>query len=263
MYIPEDGWQLHPIAGSTGEAFVGIKENEKVFLKRNSSPFITALSAEGITPKLMWTQKTYSGDTLVAQEWKNGHSLTRQDMKDDRVKALIMHIHRSPSLLANLKRVGGRTCHPNRFIEDYFKDLSENLASHSFFNEVIQFLEDRVQSEFYQVDMAVCHGDLNHNNFLLDESQDRLYIVDWENVKIADPISDITYLLVQYFPPSQWMAWMQAYNFPDTPLFTDRVVWYTLINCLYLIKQYYNEGRFHKVNETVLLLKTIYESLTL
>ena len=260
MYVPEDGWQLHPIAGASGEAYMGIKENEKVFLKRNSSPFITALSAEGIVPKLMWTQKTYSGDTLVAQEWKDGHVLKREDMATPKVKKLIMGIHQSDHLLTMLKQVGGKTFHPLDFIQEFFKDLPESLNTHIFFNEIIHYLEDSVHDQFYEVDLCVCHGDLNHNNFLLDADSHNIYIVDWENVRIADPLSDLTYMLLQYFPPSQWAIWMEDYQFDYNQAFYDRVKWYSLINCLYLIKHFYKEGRNFKVNEMILLLKSIYES---
>ena len=260
MYVPEDGWQLHPIAGGSGETYMGIKENEKVFLKRNSSPFITTLSAEGITPKLMWTQKTYSGDTLVAQEWKNGHVLSREDMSQDTVKNIIMTIHHSEHLLQMLKRVGGQTFRPVDFIQAYFDGLPEHLQTHLFFNEVIHYLEDAVHDYFYDVDLCVCHGDLHHNNFLFDEESKNLYVVDWENVRIADPLSDLTYLLLQYFPPREWTTWLADYQFDMDQAFYQRVKWYSLINCLYLIKQFYKEGRYHKVNETVLRLKSIYQS---
>ena len=49
-------WTLHPIEGDTGQAFMGIHKQEKIFLKRNSSPFLAALSMEGITPRLIWTK---------------------------------------------------------------------------------------------------------------------------------------------------------------------------------------------------------------
>lgn len=32
----------------------------------------------------------------------------------------------------------------------------------------------------------------------------QLYLIDWEEVRIADPISDLTKFLLQYFKPSEW-----------------------------------------------------------
>ena len=74
------GWELHPIGGDTGQAYMAVRAQERVFLKRNSSPFLAALSGEGIAPKLMWTKRAGNGDVLTAQEWLSGRSLTTEEM---------------------------------------------------------------------------------------------------------------------------------------------------------------------------------------
>lgn len=260
MINQHDDWELHPIAGGTGDAYMGIKSNEKVFFKRNTSPFIAALSAEGIAPKLMWTQRTYSGDILTAQEWKDGQLLTKDDMGTKEVIELIKHIHFSDHLLLMLKRVGERDFHPLDFINYYFQDLSASLASNQLLNQIIQQMEDAIDNDFYEVRRTVCHGDLNHHNFLRTHDE-KLYLVDWENVKIADPLSDITMVLVQYFPPSEWMDWFDQYDYSFNKSFYKRVRWYSMMNCLLLIKQYYDEGRQYKTNEYIMLLKTIANDL--
>lgn len=254
----KEDWQLHPIGGNTGQAYMGVKSNEKVFLKRNTSPFIAALSASGITPKLRWTQRTYSGDILTAQDWTEGDLLTKESMADTEVIKLIKDIHESTYLLNMLRFVEGNVCRPLDLIDLYFNDLAPSLQNHQFFNQVIHDLEDSIDDDFYSVDYVVCHGDLNHNNFLVAADK-QLYLVDWDNVRVADPLSDITLLLVQYFQPSEWMDWFDAYDFTVTDSFYKRVRWYSIINCLFLIKQYFNENRQHKLNEIVLLLKSIYE----
>lgn len=252
-------WEMHPLKGASGEAFMGIKNNEKVFFKRNTSPFIPSLSAEGFAPKLMWTQRTYSGDLLTAQEWKDAVQLKKEDMDSLDVIQLIKQIHDSRHLLVLLRRVQNGSFKPLNFIEQYFDNLPSALAQHHFFNDVIRSLEDWIDEDFYQCPYVVCHGDLNHNNFMVDE-ESKLFLVDWENVKIADPISDITWLLLQYFPPSQWMDWFHRYQFATDKSFYKRVRWYSLMNCLLLIKQFTIENRPTQVNHYILLLRSIYDS---
>lgn len=46
-------YDIAPAGGETGQAFVATHEDEKFFLKRNSSPFLAALSVENIVPKLV------------------------------------------------------------------------------------------------------------------------------------------------------------------------------------------------------------------
>jgi thiamine kinase-like enzyme len=50
-------WELSPAGGATGDAYFAQREGQKLFLKRNSSPFLAVLSAEGIVPKLVWTKR--------------------------------------------------------------------------------------------------------------------------------------------------------------------------------------------------------------
>ncbi|MBS4461357.1 MULTISPECIES: phosphotransferase family protein [unclassified Facklamia] len=252
-------WQMYPLSGGSGEAFMGVRNNEKVFFKRNSSPFIPSLSAEGLAPKLMWTQRTYSGDLLTAQEWKNATQLTKQHMNDERVIQLIRHIHQSDHLLMLLRRVQNEAFIPIDFIDRYFDNLPPSLYSHQFFNQVIRSLEDMVDDDFYHCRYAVCHGDLNHNNFMIDDSRE-IFLVDWEEVKIADPISDITWLLLQYYQPSEWMNWFELYDFEIDETFYKRVKWYSLMNCLLLIKQFSIENRPQQMNHYILLLKKIYDA---
>lgn len=259
MYSDGKDWQLHPIAGATGDAYMGVRSNEKIFLKRNTSPFIAALAAEELTPKLMWTQRTFSGDTLTAQEWTDGHILSKDAMGQQEVIDLIHQYHHSDHLLILLKRVGGKEMAPLDLITLYFENLPKSLQNHQYLNRVVQYLEDCLDSDFYQIQPTICHGDLNHNNFL--KSHDgKLYLVDWDNVRISDSLSDITYLLVNYFKPSQWMDWFDRYNYPITDSFYKRVKWYSLLNCLYIIKHYYKEGRQHRTNEFILKLKAIMEN---
>lgn len=260
MWEQTNEWELHHLDGSSGEAYMGVSKDEKIFLKRNASPIITTLSTMGITPKLKWSQRTYSGDTLTAQEWAPGRTLTRQDMAQTKTIDLIRRVHQADHLPIILKRVGGQVKEPQDFIADYYQDLAKNLQNHSYFNQVVQSLKDRLAEGLYRVPYCVCHGDLNHHNFIYQEEEDHLYLVDWEQVYISDPISDITRLLVLYLPPSQWMDWFNQYGMGTEDGFYHRVKWFSLINCLLVIKQYNQENQPKKVNQMVLLMKSIFES---
>lgn len=76
----EHGWEILPIDGDTGTAYMAVNNDERIFIKRNTSPFLAALSLEEIVPRLIWSKRTVSGDTLTAQEWLNGRSLKREEM---------------------------------------------------------------------------------------------------------------------------------------------------------------------------------------
>ncbi|MBX4383293.1 aminoglycoside phosphotransferase, partial [Mycobacterium tuberculosis] len=63
-----DDWRIIPAGGATGEAYYAQHDEQRLFLKRNSSPFLAVLSAEGIVPKLVWTKRMENGDVFTAQQ---------------------------------------------------------------------------------------------------------------------------------------------------------------------------------------------------
>ncbi|UJF15186.1 phosphotransferase family protein [Jeotgalibaca sp. MA1X17-3] len=257
-YKMDSGWRLHPIGGDTGQAYMGIREEEKVFLKRNSSPFLAALSVEGITPRLIWTKRVGNGDVLTAQEWLDGRVLTAKEMQSVEISNILRRIHQSDHLLNMLRKVKGEVYDPETFLEQYQENLSEELNTNTFLSEIETYLtETIIYIKGFQY--SVCHGDLNRKNFLLDKNE-RLYLVDWEMVKISDPFSDLAMLLIQYVDRKDWGTWLEEYGIEATPQTTMCMEWYTLVNGLLLTKRYHQEGKSKKMNQQILLMKETYEN---
>lgn len=256
-YKMDSGWLLEPIGGDTGQAYKGTRNHEKIFIKRNSSPFLAALSAEGITPRLIWTKRAGNGDTITAQEWLSGRSLTKEEMASEEVIDLLKQIHQSPTLLHMLQRIQGEEYGPERFLEDYHFQLQTGLQQHQFLNQVVHYLTINMDM-IKENGKTVCHGDLNRRNFLLSD-ENRLYLVDWEMVRLADPISDLTTILIHYVPVSKWGEWLDQYGVQLSTNIYQRIEWYSLMNGLSFIKKAHFEGRYYEMNEVILLIKRIFE----
>ena len=257
-YKMDSGWRLYPIGGDTGQAYMGTRADEKVFLKRNSSPFLAALSVEGITPKLIWTKRVGNGDILTAQEWLNGRELKPGEMKGKAVIDILHRIHQSENLFNMLQKVKGEVYNPMNFLNLYIKDLPEDLKSHALLQQAVQYVKATAAS-IAAAPKTVCHGDVNRKNFLLDNAE-RLYLVDWEMVKIADPLSDISMLLTQYVALEDWNGWLEEYGLEMTDDISRRLEWYSIMNCLIMIKKNHLQGRELEMNQTLLLLKELYQN---
>lgn len=246
-----DGWQIRPIGGSTGMAYMGVKEQQKLFIKRNTSPFLAALSLEEITPRLVWTKHISTGDTLTAQEWLNGRCLDKSEMAQKSVAGLLAKVHRSALLKKMLKQVGGTYVFPNDLLSEYFRGLSSDLRQHPLLKQIANRLRSQ-QPELKWQDYRVSHGDLNHKNWLLSDSG-RLYLVDWESASLADPALDLSMLMRQYVPRQQWQAWLlQKYQVEVVPQLRQRLEWYSLLNLLLEIKEFHQRGRFFEMNRDIL-----------
>ena len=254
----ENGWQVLPIGSETGTAYIGIKQKEKVFLKRNPSPFIAALSLEEITPKLIWSKRMHTGDTLTAQQWMNGRCLERSEMSSELVLDLLRRVHSSDLLKKMLAKVGGLHYQPEDFLTLYYRGISTELMSHPLLARCAKFLESHLPT--YTVkDYEVSHGDLNRQNFLLSDSG-QLYLVDWESVMFADPAKDLSMLMCRYVPRADWKQWLESYFGKQLPEAMEfRIQWYALMNLLLDVKYNYQRGRFHEMNQDIIKIQQTFE----
>lgn len=219
-------YDIAPAGGETGQAFVATHEDEKFFLKRNSSPFLAALSVENIVPKLVWTRRVENGDVITAQKWVNCHILTREEMNGSRVAALLAKIHHSETLQHMLEKI--ENCYFSA--EQLLARLKTEVAAYSnktpSMIEAIQYLDLNLPS-IGQTDYVVCHGDVNHNNWIISE-ENELFLVDWDGAMLADAANDIGMILYQYIPRNEWEKWLSEYGTTLTPDLHRKLKWYTI-----------------------------------
>lgn len=249
------GWTLDPVGGASGEAYKAEQDGRKLFLKRNASPFLAALSAEGIVPKLVWTKRIETGEVVTAQHWKNGRELTREEMCSERVASLMKKIHTSGPLLTMLKKLGMKPMLPDLLLNKIQTSLSPKVNAHHTVRSAIQYLEN----EMPLIDEAfctVCHGDVNHNNWLLSD-QDELYLVDWEGAMIADPAIDLGMILYTYVEPEDWKGWLKDYGKPLDRNLMKRMKWYTLVQAITMIQWYEDHKRFKDMNDWIIFLNKV------
>lgn len=278
MFNFDSQWNLQPIKGDTGKAYKAIKDSERIFLKRNSTPFLAALSREKITPRLLWTKRTGDGDVLTAQEWLEARQLTETEMiENTEVIRILRNLHQSPSLKSMLKRIDGKEKSPFDFLCDYASDLPNNLKNNLYLTRVFRYLEDHIPA-FLSVYYTACHGDTIHNNWLLT-TDEKVYLVDWDYSVIADPALDIGTVLGQYVEPENWDTWLDSYEShtysqPHETKFLDlwhknyevdessnlneRIYWYAGMNLLLQIKRSYLREDKKQVNVHIAQLKRIY-----
>jgi thiamine kinase-like enzyme len=225
-------WEITPAGGATGDAYFAEYEGKKLFLKRNSSPFLAVLSAEGIVPKLVWTKRMENGDVITAQQWLNARELKPHDMGSEQVASLLRKIHHSKELLAMLKRLGKVPLLPAMIINELKTSIpSDVLETYPIIRHALSWLEAELASIDYE-ELVVCHCDINHNNWLLTEDN-QLYLIDWDGAMIADPAIDIGMLLYSYIPEEQWEEWLHVYGIRLTEHLRIRMKWYVVSQTIF------------------------------
>lgn len=249
-------WTLKPAGGESGQAYMGQSTTGRVFLKRNSSPFLAALSKEGLTPKLVWSKRTNDGAVYSAQEWLNGRSLRPSEMNTANVQALIRHYQQSANLLNMLKKIGGEEYTAEDLLEELITQLQENLKRHRLYQACLNYLRSSV-TYINAAALTVSHSDLSADNFFLAENN-RLYLVDWDNCRIADAFLDTSAVLLNYVPFDQWQHWFDQYPLPINKMAYLRLEWYSIYNLLNQINFDLERGDMIQVNAAILKLKHIY-----
>ena len=248
-------WKISPAGGATGNAFYAQHEDQRLFLKRNSSPFLAVLSAEGIVPKLVWTRRMENGDVITAQQWLNGRELKAAHMNDERVAIMLKKIHSSKPLLAMLTRIGKSPLQPETLLQEIELNMDAELKRVEAINHSFLFLNQEVLKIQFDEKM-VCHGDVNHNNWLLTDDN-QLYLIDWDEAIIGDPAMDLGMLLYGYIPKDQWPNWLERYGLHLTDDLKLRMKWYVIAQTLSSIQWHKDEERFQEMKRELDFLEKI------
>ncbi|PAE36415.1 phosphotransferase family protein [Neobacillus sp. YX16] len=248
-------WEIVPAGGATGEAFYASYNDQRLFLKRNSSPFLAVLSAEGIVPKLVWTKRLENGDVITAQQWLPGRELKPRDMNHENVARMLRKIHRSEPMVGMLSRLEKQPLQPEAIFQSVVVDLDEEVLSLPVVIDTLSFLLQQVENVFCE-EKVVCHGDVNHNNWLLTEDN-QLYLIDWDGAMIADPAIDLGMLLYCYIPEDNWTSWLAMYGKPLTENLKLRMKWYVALQTLYSIQFYKNKDRLEEMDKWINFLNDL------
>ncbi|GAA0484669.1 phosphotransferase family protein [Salinibacillus aidingensis] len=254
-------WTITPAGGSTGEAYYAQHQEKRLFLKRNSSPFIAVLSAEGIVPKLVWTKRLENGDVITAQHWLEGRHLEQTEMKHERVASLLSKIHHSSELLHMFMRMGKKPLEPESILQ-HLKDIHHDqskLDTSLDIHKGLKFLQEYLPYVRNQK-KVVCHCDVNHNNWLLARN-DELYLIDWENAMIADPAMDIGLLLHNYVPEDEWQEWLNIYGIELDEQLRYRMNWYVVVQSISFIQWHFERNEFQEVSNWMKTLQTFFRKI--
>ncbi|WP_059171442.1 phosphotransferase family protein [Bacillus sp. FJAT-27445] len=246
-YLLGEDWEITPAGGATGKAFFATHHEQRLFLKRNSSPFLAVLSAEGIVPKLVWTKRLENGDVITAQQWKSGRELEPHEMAQERVAKLLKKIHRSEAMLLMLRRLGKAPVLPEKMLAKLEKGLDPGVAEMPEVQQANMFLKKEVGNIHFH-EYVVCHCDVNHNNWLLGEDS-RLYLIDWDGAMVGDPAIDLGMLLYWYIPEEDWEEWLNRYGTKLTEQLKRRMKWYVAAQAIESIQWHKRRGRFEEMNK--------------
>ena len=129
------GWTLDD---NYEEDYFCSRDNHRYFIKKNTTPMIATLSAEGIVPTLRWTRRMSNGDVLIAQDFENGRTLDTKDMTDPRIPEILRKVHSSPKLKRIMQAQGYQEETAHRSLANLKSLITDDLRKNLKKNEIIK-----------------------------------------------------------------------------------------------------------------------------
>ena len=259
-YDLKDITGLEPLAGDTNQSYVGYLNGQRVFVKKNSTPFFVAVANEKLAPQFLWS-KTIDGHFWIAQEWLEGRVLKSFEIAKfpSQAMGILKHLHRSDYLALMLYRLEGQEMEPIDFLQEYYWQLPDELEREPLLKHIYTKLEDELPN-FDHFNICACHGDVNHKNWIFrDQKQDEIYLIDWDSAILSDIFSDIGPLLYRYVDVWEWENWLKAYGLPKTDENWHKIWWYGQMQQLMQIKRQYEKGRLRLVKQEIAHLQMMTE----
>ncbi len=100
----------------------------------------------------------------------------------------------------------------------------------------------RVQTRHLSVTPLVpVHADPNNHNIILLGK--KIYLVDWDDILLSDPMHDIGLLLFWYVPKEKWEEFFKAYG---SPFDEDRMYWWIARGSFSIAHWFYERNDFEK-----------------
>lgn len=244
-------WDLDmiPVKGGSGNAYTARNDESRVFIKKNANPMLTSIYLEGITPRVLWTKRTVEGDMLSAQPWINGHTLTPEEMSDTQINQILSHLHKSKKLIDSYKKLGSTAVFPEHLLDTVYNS-STAIKNSIYLTGVTQEMRKNIPA-LLEDEITVVHGDVNHNNWLVDDETERVYLVDWDTVFLSDPMVDMAYILSHYIRPVDWSRWLTYSGYQPQENVMNKVAWYGKLSYLRQISDYLAKGKMKQVNEEI------------
>ncbi|MDQ0916213.1 thiamine kinase-like enzyme [Paenibacillus sp. V4I5] len=186
---------------------INSRQNEYLNLTRRSEvEVMKKANREGFAPKVI--PSNYP-EQFVVTEFLEGRMLEKDDLKDDRIKEMIMdrlkRIHRMEGQ--------GRTCTPYDLIHGYLKGADQFQVKHpDGLNRILHRVEKiaHKRSNDKENNNKFCHNDSFLCNMIYTGQQ--LQIIDWELSGVGDLFFELTLIpFTNQFSETDEREWLKLY----------------------------------------------------
>ena len=230
-YLPGKNWTItQPQDGAHKKSYIAQCEEVKVFLKFDvPAELLKRLGEIGVGPQVVASgsidEETYVLQNYLAGNYPDGRWLANHLPL---LAQVIKRYHTDRQLTLLLKEK-----FPISYAEHLRLDL-EQLEKRFFAlnGEILHtpeialaFHTLQTQAQNLQSTTLVpVHADPNTKNMLVVSSA--LYLLDWDEIALSDPLRDIGLVLWWYIPPQKWPEFFAAYDLQPDEKHLTKIYWW-------------------------------------
>lgn len=221
-------------------------ENQPVIIsygKNCGEGILKRLASLGVTPPVLDYQQLGDNDCVIQPFIEAPHPNRAWFMTH---QAELIHFFKSfhqDSELNNLipKTYSSELCFISEMTQ--LERALPQFGRYEWYSKLQQeFLGFKKQGEKLSTkELVPVHVDLNPKNFLI--SQEQLYVVDWDDIMLSDPLHDIGVFLWWFFPQKNWQSFTEQYGLPYTSEVEEKIFWWAACQSLNIaIWHHQNKG---------------------
>ncbi len=232
--IKKGNWKLEESpAGKSKTSYIGVLEKDKVFIKVESvNTSLLRLADTNITPQIL-----YADSKIIVQEYISGEqpSTAWLNRNYQEIAKLICKYHSDEKLKAilELETPSEYKETSNRFlreVEKWKKEIDTSSKDESVTKHLDRLIEGKPKA--ISDETTPIHADPNISNFILKE--EKIYIVDWDDVRMSDPLRDIGQFAWDYVPKEKWNTFVSQCGLEFTKEREYRFFWWISMTKLFV-----------------------------
>ena len=197
-----------------------------------------AMAKIGLTPLIILHGQLESGSSVIVQQFIDGRNPSRADYRErlKDVAQIIRTLHNDLRVKAVLERTssnfykdaGLQALARLRHKWNQQKEQIPSLAD--FVDKSLEHLETQID-QFSGKGLAASHGDICNANWLF-ASDGKIYLIDFDLMKLDDPALDMGALLWWYYPPELRESFLDVAGYSYDEAFQLRMQIRMAMHCL-------------------------------
>lgn len=197
-----------------------------------------AMAEIGLTPPVILHGHLDSGLSVIVQSFIKGWNPSRVDYRERLVEVaeLIHRMHNNPRVKevlqaapSNLYKDAGLRA-LDRLRQKWERHKSQVPTTAGFVDSSLEHLAGQI-NQFSGEGLLASHGDICNANWLF-ASDGKIYLIDFDLMKMDDPALDMGALLWWYYPPELRGAFLEAAGYRYDDEFMFRMQIRMAIHCL-------------------------------